>query len=427
MPERRLIRARWIFPTGALPIADGLLEIEDGIVAGISASGGKGKAGGATSDLGNVAIIPGLVNVHTHLEFSHLPAPIAAGGTFARWIADVIAERAGRPGSVEHSRQMGLIESRSAGIAALGEIATSAWKSSDIPTFGPPIVLFREVLGLGPESVPQRIADLESHLAERSGDPARIRRGLSPHAPYSVHPDLFEGTLSLARRHDTPVAMHLAETAEERQLLWDGTGPLVDLFTRMGIWRPGVLPVRTRPIDYLRRLADLPEALVIHGNDLDDEEVRFIADHPRMAVVYCPQTHRHFRRPRHPLPKLLEAGGRVALGTDSRASSPSLSLWDDVLLVRRAFPEIPPPVVLDLATVRGAEVLGLDGVGRLQPGSPASLTLVSLPDGLAASDPWGALFADGTRSRPFEPDEMCEPWLAGGTNRIDDVGPRATG
>lgn len=409
MPERRLIRARWVFPTGEPPVADGLLEIEDGVVTGLSTSS-SGPGDRDVVDLGNAAIIPRLVNAHTHLEFSHLPTPIAAGETFAAWIGAVIAERASRPSSVEVSRQTGLSESHRAGVGALGEIATSLWKSSEIPPDAPPMVIFREVLGLNPELAAQRIADLELHLAEAPRDPAGVRRGISPHAPYSVHPDLFEATISLARGHGCPVAMHLAETAEERQLLREGTGPLVELFTRMGIWRPGVIPPRTRPLDYLRRLADLEEVLVVHGNDLDAEEVRFVADHPQMTVVFCPQTHRHFRRPRHPLPRLLEAGARVALGTDSRASSPTLSLWNDALIVRQMFPDIPPPIVLEMATVRGAEALGGDRIGRLQPGMSASLTVVSLPDDAPAGDPWGALFAEGTHAVSFgsaSRDESC--------------------
>jgi len=393
MSERRLIRARWVFPTDAVPIENGTVELADGMVAGIS----DRPAAGA-EDLGNVAIIPGLVNVHTHLEFSHLRQPLAADGTFAQWIGSVIAERGGRRTPLAESRALGLAESRDSGVAAIGEIATSLWRAAEIPPETPPLHIFREVLGLNPDTVSERLADLETHLAESADDPQGVQRGISPHAPYSIHPDLLEGAIRLARRHDCAVAMHLAETTEELELLRDGTGPLVDLFHRMGIWRPEVVARGTRPLDLLRRLADAPRALVIHGNYLDDEELAFVASRPQMTVVYCPQTHRHFRHAAHPLPRLMAAGARVALGTDSRASSASLNPWDDLRIALRAFPEISPAALFDLATRGGAEALGFRDLGRLGPGFPARLAVVDLA-GAENRAPWEALFAEETRSR----------------------------
>ena len=398
MSERRFVQARWVFPTDREPIENGTVEIAEGIVVGIS-----GRCSPDAEDLGNVALVPGLVNAHTHLEFSHLPSPLPAGATFADWIAGVIAERGSRTSSVETSRRKGLDESRAAGVAGIGEIATSLWSSAEVPESGggaeAKLHIFREVLGLSPEGISARLQDLETHLAELVTDPVGVARGISPHAPYSVHPELLDGAVGLARRHGATVAMHLAETAEELELLRTGTGPLVDLFRRMGIWRPDVLGGGKRPLDLLRQLAAAPRTLVIHGNFLDADEIAFVADRPQMTVVYCPQTHAYFRHPPHPLPRLLAAGARVVLGTDSRASSHSLSLWEDLLVVRRAFPELAPSALLDLATRDGADALGFPDLGRLAEGFPARLAVVSLTDREGTGgDPWGALLADGTRA-----------------------------
>lgn len=392
MSQRRRWQARWLFPTGGEPIENGTVEIADGRVIGISARPSRDA-----EDLGNVALIPGLVNAHTHLEFSHLADPLPAGVTFADWISGVIAERGSRTSSVSESRTLGLTESRAAGVTAIGEIATSLWRSEEAPQDGAGLQIFREVLGLSPDAVSARLADLETHLAEGKTDPAGVSRGISPHAPYSVHPELLAGAVQLAGRHGATVAMHLAETAEELELLRGGTGPLVDLFQRMGIWRPEVAGRGRRPLDLLRVLAEAPRTLVVHGNYLDDEEIAFVARRPRMTVVYCPQTHAYFGHPPHPLPRLLEAGAAVALGTDSRASSHTLNLWNDVLLVRRAFPRLDPRNLLDLATRKGADALGFAERGRFGEGLPAALTLVEL--GREGSDPWQVLFTEGTRAR----------------------------
>lgn len=391
MSERRRLQARWLFPTGGEPIENGTVEIADGKIVGIST-----RTAPDAEDLGNVALIPGLVNAHTHLEFSHLADPLPAGATFADWISGVIAERGTRTSSVSESRALGLAESRVAGVTAIGEIATSLWPSLETPQEGTGLQIFREVLGLNPETVSARLADLEAHLAEGQTDPAGVSRGISPHAPYSVHPELLAGAVQLAGRHGATAAMHLAETAEELELLREGTGPLVELFQRMGIWRPEVAGRGRRPLDLLRVLGEAPRTLVVHGNYLDDEEIAFVARRPQMTVIYCPQTHAYFGHPPHPLPRLLEAGAAVALGTDSRASSRTLSLWDDVLLVRRAFPRLDPRKLLDLATRRGADALGFSDRGRFVEGLPAALTLVEL--GSPGSDPWQALFAEGTRA-----------------------------
>lgn len=398
MSERRFVQARWVFPTDGEPIENGTVEIAEGTVVGIS-----GRRAPNAEDLGNVALVPGLVNAHTHLEFSHLASPLPAGATFADWIAGVIAERGGRSSSVETSRRKGLDESRAAGVTGIGEIATSLWPSAEVSgagsggAGGAKLHIFREVLGLSPEGVSARLQDLETHLAEGASDPVGVARGISPHAPYSVHPELLDGAVGLARRYGATVAMHLAETAEELELLRSGTGTLVDLFRRMGIWRQGVIGQGKRPLDLLRQLAAAPRTLVIHGNFLDADEIAFVADRPQMTVVYCPQTHAYFRHPPHPLPRLLAAGARVALGTDSRASSHSLGLWEDLLVVRRAFPELAPSTLLDLATRNGADALGFPDLGRLAEGFPALLAVVALTDrGGTGGDPWGALLADGT-------------------------------
>ena len=130
-------------------------------------------------------------------------------------------------------------------------------------------------------------------------------------------------------------------------------------------------------------LAEAPRALVIHGNYLDDEEIDFLAAHAgRMAVVYCPRTHAWFDHP--PLSvgeDAVRPGSAVALGTDSRASSPDLSVLAEMRAPRPGTLPWRPRVVLQLGTSRAAAALGYEQeMGSLEPGKLANLAVVALPD-----------------------------------------------
>src|SRR5690606_16664427 len=119
--------------------------------------------------------------------------------------------------------------------------------------------------------------------------------------------------------------------------------------------------------------------LVIHGNYLDDEERAFLEGKSNVSVVYCPRTHAHFRHEPHPWLDLRSRGVRVALGTDSRASNPDLSLWKELLFLRERFPEVGPSELLEMGTRAGAEALGLEHrVGTFAAGQYADVAAIRL-------------------------------------------------
>ena len=183
--------------------------------------------------------------------------------------------------------------------------------------------------------------------------------GLSLHAPYSVLPELIDLAASTCAALDWPVAMHLAESREELEWLRSGTGPFFEFLSTLPGWTGGMQRPGARPMDYLRKLQLMNPALVIHGNYLNDEEIRFLADHRRtICVVYCPRTHACFGHDRYPLEKMLAAGAGVALGTDSRASSPNLSILAEMRFLAAEHPIVPPAAVLRLATLAGARPWG---------------------------------------------------------------------
>ena len=151
-----------------------------------------------------------------------------------------------------------------------------------------------------------------------------------------------------------PVALHLAETREELELLQSGTGPFVPMLQSFDAWHPDVIPRGTRPLDFLRALGQAHRALVIHGNYLNSEEITFLAAlAARMSLVYCPRTHAYFGHEPYPLASLLAAGVNVAVGTDSRASNPDLDLWEELRYLQRHFGDaVAPADVLRMATLR---------------------------------------------------------------------------
>lgn len=189
-----------------------------------------------------------------------------------------------------------------------------------------------------------------------------------------------------------PVAMHLAETQAELELLAHGTGEFVDLLRDFGVWTPDAIPRRSRPLDYLKRLAAVEHGLVVHGNYLSDEELDFVVDHPNLTVVYCPRTHAWFGHELHPWRRLLNRGASVAIGTDSRASNPDLSVWNELLFLRQRFPDVESRLLLELGTIRGARGLGLsDQTGTLTPGKRADLAVIDLTGATSDSNPYSLL------------------------------------
>lgn len=399
------IRARWVFPVDGPPIENAVVELDDGRIAAVRAAVGREPD---ALDLGEVAVIPGLVNVHTHLEFSGLRQPLGPPAPFAEWIRAVVANRRERGGSRPEDVRAGLSECAAGGTTTAGEIATPGWSAECFGPGAPRAVVFRELIALDTDAAAQQLDVAREHLSTFTTHP-HVRPGISPHAPYSVRPDLFASLVELAARHGAPLAFHLAETREELELLERGTGPLVDLFRSTGFWREGVIAPGTRPLDYLQTLAAAPRSLVIHGNYLDVEEIDLLARSPNLTLVYCPRTHAYFAHAPHPWRMVLERGGRMALGTDSRASNPDLSLWGEIQFLRRQFPEMDAALLLRLGTLDGARALGLDDqIGSLTAGKLADLAVISLCP-VEPRDPHDVLFGEARVMATMKDGE----WISG--------------
>ncbi|VAX41025.1 hypothetical protein MNBD_PLANCTO02-2617 [hydrothermal vent metagenome] len=380
-PKKRVsLTARWVFPVDANPLEQGVIEIEAGGIVAVHQ-----KRNSAAIDLGNVAIIPSLVNCHTHLELSDLSSPLETSTSFAHWIRSVITHRQERTEASQKIYEEGLQEATISGSTLVGDIVGVDWKPADSLHSKNQVIAFRELIGLLPEQQTEQLAAAKQHIdviqefISQNKIMPHLLSGLSPHAPYSVGFDLLKSIAHLATERNVPLAMHLAETTEEIELLKNGRGGLVEMLKEFGIWHNDLFPFSTTPLDYLKILATAPRALVVHGNYLSDEEIDFLAAHRQMTTIYCPRTHAYFSHSQHPWLQLLKKGANVALGTDSRASNPDLSLWQELLYLHQTNPKIPPQQLLELGTLAGARAFGLEEeTGSLQAGKFADLAVVSL-------------------------------------------------
>ncbi|MGV3483865.1 MAG: amidohydrolase family protein [Planctomycetaceae bacterium] len=394
-------RARWILPISRPPIRDGWIAIENGQVIDIGASA-QARPGQAV-DLGNVAILPSLVNAHTHLEFSNLDKPIGRPGIkLFDWVGEVVRARTAHESDSAGAVREGLRKSCEAGVGLVGDIATTPAAAIDVLPITasdrpsrPELISMAEVLGLVASRSDQKLALAIDHI-ERLATSTWSRAGISPHAPYSTPPRVVDRCIEIARKYDLTLAMHVAESAEERDLIERGEGPFAAKLKEIQVYDPSLFPWGTGATrDLLLRLSHAPRTLIVHGNDLRDDEIASLAPHRHVTVVYCPRTHRYFDQPPHPVGRLLAAGVRVALGTDSLASNPDLSLWREVQWLLAHRQDIPWQSVIEMATLHGANAFARTDLGRIEVGSRASLLMVpaaastidQLPDSFLANEP----------------------------------------
>lgn len=375
--RRLTLQARHVLPVAGPPLAGGWVRIERGRIVAV----GQGRPAGPAVDLGDAIILPGLVNAHTHLEFSNLAAPLSADGGLPAWIGRIVALRRAQPtGPAGEARlaaavAAGLAESAAAGVTSIGEIATS---TPPVPTAaGPRLRFYRESLGLTAAAMAAAeaavVRDLD-HLERRSA-----WGGVSPHAPYSVGTALGRWAVCAAVRRRLPVATHLAESREEMELLSTGQGAFRSLLEDLGAWLPASPPRLLALADWVTLLSRAHRAAVIHATFLPEDApamARLARHRDRICTVVCPRTARLLSGRLPPVAALRAAGVRVALGTDSRATAPDLSLLAECrTLVDGGLAS--PAEALAMATREAAWAIGFERqAGMIAPGRPADLAII---------------------------------------------------
>jgi cytosine/adenosine deaminase-related metal-dependent hydrolase len=365
--------ARWIFPVDRPPIPGGTITIRADKIVAVEPFGVRKS----DIDLGDVAIVPGFVNAHTHLDLTGARGQCPPTPDFTQWLRSVIAFRRGRtPEQVQADIAAGIAECLRFGTTLIGDIASDG-ASWDLLSRAPcRSVVFHELLGLTEERAKQNWARAQDWLTAHPNIDATIA-GISPHAPYSVRRTQY----SVLSTEPLPITTHLAETQAELELLRTQTGPFVDFLKELGVWDPTGLV--GDPFDVIRLL---PRGLFVHGNYLDPA-TPFTK---QQSLVICPRTHAAFGHPHHPFPKM---NVRVALGTDSLASNPDLDLWAEARFLAWNYPDVPFGAILQMATLNGAIALGLgDITGSLTPGKSADLVALPISATTKYEEPYGCLF-----------------------------------
>jgi cytosine/adenosine deaminase-related metal-dependent hydrolase len=383
------LEARYVFPVTGDPIPDGMVTFRDWMIHAVGTKPGKGEV----RDLGNVAILPGFVNAHTHLEFSDLAQPLGRPGMgFVDWIEEVIAYRRQCTEPAWRAVAKGLAECVRLGTTAVGEIAQPGWSAQPFREAGLDATVFLELIALGVDRLEEVLALAEEHV--EAGDETVVwHAGISPHSPYTTDITFAGCAALLSSRRRVPLAFHLAESREEMQRAASQSGPLWEFLVKI------VGPERAKflgggnPEDWVGGLSPSHRALVIHGNYLSDRAIAQLADHAdHMTVVHCPRTHAYFGHDPYPLERMLRAGVAVTLGTDSRASSPDLNMLAEMRFAASRHPSVPRSTILRMGTHLGAVALGrAERIGSLSPAKKADLAIVRLPDRDAA-DPHDLLF-----------------------------------
>jgi aminodeoxyfutalosine deaminase len=362
------------------------VEIADGRIARV----GHGTPPSPHEDLGDVVLLPGLVNAHTHLELSWMAGRIPPADSMVDWIKSIIAMRTSGPPGGDAGRFDAMRDAartlRAQGTALAGDISNTLTSGPALRDAGLGGVVFHELLGFAIAQATGLVSDAwkrvgEAHEAlQDSAEAPPIRFSVVAHAPYSVSPSLFAEIARYAR--DETLSVHVGESAEEVQFVHDGTGPFRTLLEQLGVWRDEWQPPFCGPVEYLERLGYLRTGLLaVHGVHLrSDELVRL--RRARAVIVTCPRSNEWVGAGAPPVSRFYASGVAVAIGTDSLASCSSLSVFDELAALRRLAPEVAAAGLLASATRVGAEALGFGSeYGTIAPGKRASLIAVRVPDG----------------------------------------------
>ena len=378
-----ILRARTVLPVSSPPLADGAVVIRRGRILSVGPAGDLVRGDSTVIDLGDVVLLPGLVNAHCHLDYTSMAGQIAAPRTFTDWIKLITAGKSGWLYSDFAASWLAgakmLLQNGTTTVADVEmspDLLPEVWDATPLRVLSclemtgvlrrrPPVELLQEAA--------EKIASLPA---------GRSWAGLSPHAPYSTAPDLLRGSAALARERGWLMVTHLAESVDEFAMFTRREGPLYDWLSRNG--RDMADCGLGTPVEHYERAGALhPGVLAVHANCLGPIDAALLGARS-VSVAHCPRTHAYFSRPPFPLAELRAAGVNVCLGTDSLASvyQPrrqvlELDLLAEMRQFREAFPGETATDILRMATVNGARALGLAGrAGELSSGAWADVVAI---------------------------------------------------
>lgn len=371
------VQAPWILPGASAPIRDGIILGRGSVILQVGPADEIPKAP-HHERLEGLAILPGFVNAHTHLELSGLRGQMPRNVPMREWLLALLRRRPDRAGQIQAVAD-GVKECLATGTTALGDISFN--NASAAVLAGLPIraVAFAEVLGIGPNEhdAMARLGESLEGLAEGP----RLRHGISPHAPYSTSPAVYRQAVEVARQRGWPIMTHLAETSGEREFLLTGGGRLLTMLRQLGVTSTSLAVSGCGPVEFAARLGLLEaDCILAHVNDLQDAELDMLAA-GRASVAYCPRSSRFFGRSGHRYAEMIGRGVNVAVGTDSLASNDSLDMLAELrLLAGEGL--LDDSTVLNMGTIHGARALGWAAqIGSLESSKQADWIAVEVGQG----------------------------------------------
>jgi len=381
----RIVSSSWVIPIDRPPLSDGAIALDDdGTVRMVgSRAAVRAEFSSAPEERADGVLVPGLVNAHCHLELSALAQTIPGGGGFINWAQRFLKKVGETPRELRRvaAGEAAAAAARS-GTVAIGDVGNTLDAAPAIGAAGMGGVLFHELVGSREAKTGDALADAARERAEAASTwPARLEYVRAPHAPYSVGPDLLRRIFAAAAAEKRATSIHLAEDEDEVSLLRDGSGAWPPMLAAMGIDASTRTPGRS-PVDYLASLGafDGPAPPLLVHMVCAGAEDRRIAREAGATVVLCPRSNLHIGGRLADVPALLDDGVSLALGTDSLASTPDLSLWGEIATLAQHFPAVPAARWLEAATRGGAHALGLSSQGTLAPGQRPGLLDVRIDD-----------------------------------------------
>jgi cytosine/adenosine deaminase-related metal-dependent hydrolase len=374
-------RSSWVVPIVSAPIRDGWVAVEDGVIADL----GEGRPAPGAVDLGDVILLPALVNAHTHLELSYLRGAIAPSSLLVEWIRQVMAARRRMadprdPGIIDAAR-LAIGDALRTGTGLIGDISNTLVAVPLLREARMPSRVFYELLGFNTADPLGQVRRARAEADEAAGGDAVVSVSIAPHAPYSVSPDLFAAIRADLDAHPGDVSsIHLAESADEVELVAAGTGRWRTLLSDVGAWNDSWRPPGVSPVRYLGNLGFLTSrVLAVHAVQCSAGDLLLLRTRGT-PVVSCPRSNRYVGVGSPPLTAFYEAGLTVAFGTDSLASVEDLNLFSELAEARRIAPSIAAGRLLASATLHGARALGAgDRFGSIERGKQGALVAVQTP------------------------------------------------
>jgi cytosine/adenosine deaminase-related metal-dependent hydrolase len=389
MPTDLRLRARWVVPVSSEPIENGEIVVEEGRIAAVRPAPAESAAPHVVLDLGDAILLPGLVNVHTHLDYTIMRG-LLEDIPFFPWIRELTARKA----ALDErdwiaSATMGAAEAVSGGVTTIGDCTDSGAALLGAKALGLRGLIYQEVFGIDESvSVAEAVADLDLKVRalrwQATG--TRLKVGVSPHAPYTVRPELFLALADYVAENELSVCIHAAESQAEAELIRHGSGAIREMFDRRGIdWTaPG-----GSTVSYLSKLGLLgAKTMLVHGTQFSASDRRTVGE-TSTAWAHCPKSNAKLGNGIAPLGLIRSSypgEQRVGLGSDSVASNNTMDLFEEmrfaVLAQRgrsRRYDAVTSREAVELATIGGARALGMDRhVGTLEPGKQADIAAVSL-------------------------------------------------